>query len=447
MEQIRAGFVGFGFREYSEGKADAAADRVRGDIEKAGIKTFPAGMVFKPEDVEAAVRKLKNSDFDFLVACIASWVSPPSVMSTLREFKHLPILVYSTAGKTENGVVYSVAPGAGWPAVIEPMRAAGFTFKHIWETPDSNTKIDEVLDYARVAQTAKRLRTSKIGIMGWGDMGLYTTSFDPNMVRNIIGPEVISFDMLQVEKEIEGIPQDEVNSTAEKLRSEWKCVNGKPEESSVLRVSEIYLALRKIVKDYGFQALSIKCVEGMAMHMGCTPCMPATLLGDEVSYVCECDVPGTLTQMMLNYLTGESSTFLETYEFFEDRVLLGVCGFAPISMFDGEKQVRIVDNGLYRGLACCSAIKTGRVTMARLFSRDGRYLMYIAGGEGARLRPWVEQGYELPPHPGVEFVPDGGMGHLAKNIPSQHFAMAYGDHCDKLTDLCNVLGIEVVRAQ
>jgi hypothetical protein len=67
-------------------------------------------------------------------------------------------------------------------------------------------------------------------------------------------------------------------------------------------------------------------------------------------------------------------------------------------------------------------------------------------GQAVPPRPWEEAGW-LPPAPqlpSIEFIPDCTVDEFAQQVFGQHYIIAYGDHRQKIVDLCQVLGIKVV---
>lgn len=93
-----------------------------------------------------------------------------------------------------------------------------------------------------------------------------------------------------------------------------------------------------------------------------------------------------------------------------------------------------------------SKMRTGRLTLMRLFSRGDQYKMHIATGEAIAPRKWEELGWNppAPRFPSLEIIPDIPVEEFAQKVVSQHYIVAYGDEREKIEDLCNILGIKVV---
>ena len=86
----------------------------------------------------------------------------------------------------------------------------------------------------------------------------------------------------------------------------------------------------------------------------------------------ENDTLGSVTQLVVRFLTGQVAPYFEFYEFMRDRVLVGVPDYIPAGAADGGVRVRLAKFGeLSEGVLNVSRVKTGRVTMCRLGSRGG----------------------------------------------------------------------------
>lgn len=442
----KAGFVSFGFygypKEYCESRAKEANEAVQG----LGIETVYADPVVTSEDVGRAVRQLKADDFTFLIACVTTWTESPNVVGVLREFFHKPILLWGLGGRTEEGRLVSPAAQAGTSALREPLEAMGAKFKFIYDWPDAPMNLEAVKDFASVAETIDRLAHSRIGLVGYADMGLYTTMFDGLSLRSKIGPEVESFDMLEITQRMGKIGEKAVSTLVAEMKENWAFEQPIGEEA-LNTLARLYIAVKDKVDERNYVAFSPKCVYGISRYMGITPCLVLSKLADEIDCICECDVLGLVTQMMERFLTGQATTFMEHYEFMEDRLLVGVCGYAPLSFVEGKITVRGHGWGGFSGIVLTSHLKEGRLTLARLSSRGERYRMHIATGQGVRPRRWEELGWAppAPRFPAFEVILDGGVEDFAKNVSGQHYAVVYGEHSEKLTELCRLLGVEVIR--
>jgi L-fucose isomerase-like protein len=98
------------------------------------------------------------------------------------------------------------------------------------------------------------------------------------------------------------------------------------------------------------------------------------------------------------------------------------------------------------GLLNVSKVKTGRVTLCRLTSRGDRYAMHMVTGNAVTPRKWEECGWAppAPQLPGLEIILDGAVEDFAQKVLSQHYILAYGDVTAEITELCRLLGVEMM---
>jgi len=447
LENIRVGFSAFGYYGYPREAIASRGHEAAEALRALGIEVTETDPMTSFDEVPHGLEQLAGKEYDAIIACVIAWTETPVIVGILRDYLHLPILLWGRGGYTVDGRLVSPAAQAGTSAVLDTVKYLGAKYKYIYDYPDSPMSLDKVSDFCQAAKAVNVLAHTRIGMMGYADMGLYSIMFDGLEVRKQLGVEVESFDMLEIEQAMQKLPKDAVQSVMTEWQKSWEFEQ--PVTSMILeRVARLTLALNDKIDQRGYLAASTKCVYGVTRYMGCTACMAQSMLGDKTHFVCENDVPGMITQTMLGLLTGQSTTFVEMYEYFPDRLLTGVCGFVPTSFIDGGKvSVRGHSwGGSSGGIVNTAQMKAGKVTLARISLHGERYRMHIVTGEGVKPRAWEELGWAppAPNFPSLEIIPDGGVEQFANNALAQHYAVVYGDHRQKLVNLCELLGIDVV---
>jgi L-fucose isomerase-like protein len=281
---------------------------------------------------------------------------------------------------------------------------------------------------------------------GFNDMGLYSTDFSLTRLRDRIGPEVESVDLLLLERAMAALEAKAVAAEIGRLTKGWQYPLGKPAPEVVERAIRLYLATAGLCREKGFHAFSYKCVDGVDRELGVVHAIPASLLASAgYPYVDENDI-GTLTaELMLHWITGKQVMFLEHYEHHPEWILLGEDGYCPSEFIEGAPQIKPVETVLLGGIVQCSRLKQGRMTLASLSEDEyGGYRMHIVSGEGREPPQWVEMGVPLPSWPSVKFYPDAPVRSILDHVQGQHFAVALGDYTEELVDLCGLLDIEAV---
>lgn len=446
MEKLKAGYVSFGTMFYEPKRLKAISARAEKQLIEAGIELVRTDPVFgEGEEPERAIRELKKDDWDFLIANIVNWIEVRGVTRVLLEFRDKPLVLYSFGGFTEGDTLISPAAGAGTTALRYPLERWGFKFKYLFNGPDSPMDVDGIIKFGRAAQTARKLRYARVGMVGFNDMGLYTTGFNVTRLRKQLGPEVESIDMLQLERKMNELDPEEVKKEIRRITKDWEYPLGKPKDEVVERAIRMYMATVAFCREKKFSGFTYKCVDGVDSNMNLTHAVPSALVASAgYPYVDENDVGNLIAELMLKWISGKQAMFVEHYEHHPEWILLGEDGYIPDEFIDGKPRIKDVSTVLLGGIAHCSKMKTGRVTLASLAEDDDGYRMHIVTGEGKEPPRWVEMGVPLPSWPSIKFYPDGSVRSILDHALSQHFAMVYGSYVDELLDLCYLLDIKPV---
>ena len=447
---IKAAFVGFGEINSPQQLIKDKCLKAREEIESLGIKLITTDHVTddpKGIDVNRAIKELKKDDFDFLIICIAGWIPAHAVIAITNEFKCKPMILWGLAGDMENGRLVTAAPQAGTTALRKVFDDLGYRFKYIYNIIGKPSPLDKILSFALAAKAVKYMKSTKVGMMGFRDMRLYNTLYEGLSLKAKIGTEMEFFEMLEMLQLSEKVSNKEVQALLDKIKKDWDFE--KPADDDFLKKGiSYYLAIKKISEEQGFNAISLKDVDGMKKILGFPPAMIFMLLSDEMNLctIPENDAMGAVTQLIVKHITGQCAAYLEFYEFFEKSVLLGVPDFVPAEVVNGRVKVTPAAFGnISGGLLNISTLKTGKLTLARLSNTGDQYTMHICTGEG-KLKSWEEAGwdYPAPQLPSLEIFLDVPVEDFAQSISGQHYIIAYGDHLQSLRDFCFLKDIKVV---
>ena len=177
--------------------------------------------------------------------------------------------------------------------------------------------------------------------------------------------------------------------------------------------------------------------------------MILTLMADEIGIptIPENDVPGSVTQMIVHYLTGQIAAYMGFYEFLEDRLLVGVPDYVPSEIVSGDTTFTFTKFGeLSSGILNVSKVKTEKVTLNRLSTIKGKFVMHIATGEAVPAPKWEEAGWEtpVPQLTGLGIILDSPIDEFAQKVLGQHYNISYGDNSKLLVEFCKLMEIEVL---
>jgi L-fucose isomerase-like protein len=324
----------------------------------------------------------------------------------------------------------------------------GYTFKYVVTCRGQEPKIGEILSYARAAYATAQLRTAKIGMAGYRDMRLYGTLYDGVSLKSRIGPEIEHFELLELAQRMEKSDAAEVSRIARDVRKTWTFVR-EPQPGTVENSVRLYLAIKQKIEERGYAGFSFNDVDGIKKLMGFAPAGAMTLLHDRthISSVPENDSLGAVTQLIVRYLTGQVAAYLEFYEFLENGALMGVPDYVPAEIVDGNITVMPNAFGNFgEGLLNVSKLKTGTVTLCRLGYAEGEYSMHVVTGTARTPKPWEEAGWAppAPQLPSLEIAFDSPIEDFIQTVMSQHYILCYGNHWDRIRELCQILKIKMI---
>lgn len=449
--KIRAGFVGFGEVNTPREFIDTRCSAVVKELKKCGVElTVTAPVSDDPEGKQArrAVEELSKGDFDALVVCVAGWIPTWAVIKTIEPFKHKPILLWGLSGWRERGHFVTTADQAGSTALRAPMKEMGFRFKYLVNKKDSAPRFGEAVAFLNAASADARMRRALIGMSGYRDMRLFGTLYDGNLLKKTVGAEIEHFDLLEIQQIMETIPEKEIAALAKKIRKDWKFVRV-PKDGTVENSVRLMLAFRRKIEERGYDAFSFCDVDGVKKLLKFAPAGALTLLHDvsDIPSVPENDSYGTVTELILKNLTGQSPAYLEFYEFTKNSALMGVPDYVPASIVDGKITVMPNAFGSFgEGLLNVSKLKTGTVTIARLAQTEGRLVLHAVKGEAKTPETWEEAGWAppAPQLPSLEVFFGKDSDEFLKNVMGQHYILAFGDHLDAIREYCAITGIEFI---
>ena len=412
------------------------------------VSVYPVTDDYEEKDIKKALDALEGQDFDALVICIAGWIPTHAVVKITEQYKHLPMVLWGLCGWIESdGRLVTTADQAGTSALRKTFADLGYKFRYVYDIIGKKPNSKKVADFAKAATAARKLRSARVGMAGYRDMNLYGTLYDGASLKRVVGPEIETFEMLEMKQRFDNLSEEAKKDVVENVIKKWNFLK-QPKEEGMMQAAGYYLAVKQLIDERGYDAVSLKDVDGMKKLLGFPPAPVLSLLSDcaGVSTIPENDCLGNVTQLMVKYLTGQCGAYLEFYEFFEDRVLAGVPDYIPAEITDGETTVMPAAFGeLSEGLLNVSKVKTGLLTMCRLFTDNGKYYMHMVKGEGITPRKWEEAGWTQPAPqlPGLEILLED-TEKFAQNVMCQHYIISYGDNTEIIANLCSILGIEII---
>lgn len=449
----RVGFVCFGEVNTPYERLQSLRDAALQSLGALNVQLIDAGVAIDDEAGETAARaveRLRGEPLSALILCVAGWIPTHAVMQVADPFRRLPILLWGLCGWREGNRLVTTAAQAGTAALRGALEAMDYRFKFVYSVAGQPEPLSSIDAFLRAAHAERRLRTARVGTMGYRDMLLYGTQFEGQSLRGQIGVEVEPFEMLEMVRRAEAQAEADVQKGVRYIRDHWQILTPCADETLEKGV-RYSLALGERIALRGYEAVTLNDVDGMKKLLGYPPALVLMLL-DAWYGVCtlpENDVMGCVTQLMGRYLTGQAAHYMEYYEFFPESVLIGVPDYVPAGAVEGEVRLMSTAFGhLDQALLNVSRVRTGPVTCLRLYYQKGRYFLHAYAGEAQEPPDWAECGWAPPAPllPSLEVFPRTcTVAQFAQRVASQHVIVLYGDEMEAAKDLCRLLGIEFIQ--
>jgi len=407
-------------------------------------------VVDDPQGKEAhrARTELERQRFTSLIICIAGWVPTWAVLAVIDSFRDIPLVLLGLTGWQKGDRFVTTADQAGTTALRAVLQEMGYTFTYVVTRRGMLLPVDRVLSWCRAAEVAHGLRDARVGMIGYRDMRLYGTAYNPVLLRGVLGVEVKHHELIELKLAADQAKAEEIQRYAEQIQERWTFTK-KAQEKTIEESVRLFLGLKALVSREKYAGISYNDVDGIKQFLGFAPAGAMTLFHEEfaIPTVPENDALGSVTQLIVNRLTGQIGAYLEFYEFTEDGALMGVPDYVPSEIVDGPVTIMPSAFGEFgEGLLNVSRLRTGSATICRLAWLSGRYVMHIMTGEAREPRPWEEAGWAppVPQLPSVEMRFDDNTEEFIQKVLSQHYIISYGNNREALEDFCRIRGIEVI---
>jgi len=383
------------------------------------------------EEAIHTVRELTNQQPDALCILYGTYADDTFATSAIEQ-SDLPPIVWGT-NQFDSGSI------AGAQQVSEVLSEMGRYHKLVFGDITDTDSLREIAMSARVAAARRRMRGSRVGVIGYQRIkGQTQAAFDEIELREKIGCRVVGVSMYLFRTLMDEIGEARVREVWRDVSKGVKRVSVNDEQ--IREGVRAYLSMKKIVEDSNLDAIAI---EDWNEIIG-VPNLGLALLNEEgVPAGCEADVHATVTLQLLSLLTGKPAFHGELLGILkeEDALLVAHYGAGPPSLAASRDLISLEpDRASGKGVSVVYQVRQGPVTVASLTGRRGSYRMLIAPGESIQAKEVFHGGVVA----NVRFrVNHREVLRRAKGM-SHHWGLGVGDVSTELSEFCEMAGIRAV---
>lgn len=442
---LRVGFVPVARTTFDMALAEQVTGAAHSQLVQAGFDVAgPAAPATTAEAVRAALDRFGPAP-DAVILFQATFADSSMALEVGRAVHDAPLLLWA-APEAHTGERLRLNALCGINLAAHALTRAGLRYQHIYAPPGAEAVVQKVDALARAGRVRRVLRGARVGCMGERPAGFETCDYDPAALLKTLGVEVAA---VSLEAVFGAARRADAAAVAGLRAALARRVGGLDalDQRALDGTLGVYTALRGAATGGGLRGLAVRCWPEFFTDLGCAACGALSLLNDEqLPCGCEADVHGTITQLMLQELSGAPAfgTDIVSLDSERDGVVVWHCGQAPLAMADPD----VVPTGTIHSnrrlpLLMQFPLKPGTVTVARLSAlAEGGLRLVVGRGEMLRA-PMSFSGtsgvlrFERPAAAVLDTILSAGLEH--------HLALTYGDYVDALLALADLLALPVLR--
>lgn len=395
-------------------------------------------------ETASIVKQFKEAEVDVIVMVYGAFTGD-DISTYLSEMLQVPIVLWAPyeVPFQKDDRLYSNALCA-MTMNSAALRRVGVKCHTVYGSFSDERAAGKVKSLLMAYHTVKCLKHTQLGLLGYRPTAFYNCAFDESLIRRVFGVKIEETDLKVVFDKMDALPKQDYEADMAKMEQEFD--TSKVPEGHLENHSKLYLALKEVMEEQGYDFGTLKCWPEMG-NLHTTPCAVLGRLADEgINIGCEGDVDAELTQMAEYYLTGQPSFITDMINIDESENVMTFwhCGNAAPSLCNTRYPVSMCNHPLAgQGTAFYGALKPGKVTVARFCNLGGEYKLYLLKGEAVDMDRYTKGimaniRVEKPVREVIEQIMEEGVPH--------HYSVVWADVADELREICGLLGIPVIEA-
>ncbi len=393
-------------------------------------------------DVDKFVKE--TNPYELLIIYIGSFTMGDTIMKIIEANKSKDIFIWGQPEplvKTRETVSLNSLTAMNMTTSF--LDRFNIEFGYVFGDVDDLNKYKYLKKRISALRVKKRLSNTKICVVGQRVPGFFLSSVDELRLRNDYGVAICYLNVGSIVEQAKKLDDSLVAKELLSAKNQNNATVTIPDEKFEMAI-RVYLVLKNFAKENGITEFAIKCWPEFQEAYAFAPCwVLGKLTSEGYSCACEADVPGVVTMVIQNELTGTSPFFTDLVNVIEgeDTLVGWHCGQGPMEQASGE--VEIIEQptlGDGSGTACNFAMKHGVVTIAKWSQGKNGNKMLFEVGES--VEPQVRyRGTQI----NIKFEDvQNYLDRLFTSGIEHHHSVAFGNIKEELKEVCKVLGIECV---
>lgn len=349
------------------------------------------GAVFLREEIEAAVARFESEGLDAILVVLLTY-SPSQLALPALQRARLPIVIWNTQELSAVDESFTAAAMIdnhgvhGTQDLANALIRSGVRFHYVTSAPNDPVGLTALDDFATAATAVRRLRSARIGMIGYPFPGMGDFAVDTTQLVATLG---CSWVQLTVDDYIERCAVAARGSVCELVAEYRECydVAADVTDADLEATARAELALSGLVHDHRLDALTYQFLAfGDDVRTSTLPFVAASrLMAEGTGFGGEGDLIAAAGTALLGWLQPPA-TFSEifTIDFAGGSLFLSHMGEANVGMARRDRRVPLVARPTPitrtrdRQLALVTSLEPGPATFAALTLGPGHRWRLIA---------------------------------------------------------------------
>jgi L-fucose isomerase-like protein len=415
---------------------------VRGWLQKTEFDLFEPGEKAVDDPSLRRVMAACEAQRVDAIVLLQTTLSDGRLAPTIAQLWPDPLILWATP-ENQSGDMISSCSLVGTHVWASTLRHMGHPFELVYGDPAAAGTQQRFSEAVRIAATARRLRSVRLGAIGGQAPGYFAMGAEPFAINKGLGAQLQTFSLLEFATVVGEITPEAVAADVAKVKALGLPHKDTTDEDLPM-ASRLYLALKSFFDNENLDALTVREWPEMPNTFGQWPYLGIARLADEGRAIgIEGDADGALCAWIGESL-GLGRCYLSDWlEHDRETITIWHVGAAPISLCEpvgkpGGPQLARHFN--IKKPTCLEAtIRADMpVTVFRFWRLGGKY--FFTAREGETIKPkrhlMATNGLVRMKDNPLEWFEDmchAGMPH--------HVAIVQGHHADFLKRLARVLNI------
>ncbi len=462
----RAGVIALARPTFDMGLAAETAQHAIEVVHRVADVSGGPTLISDDVGLVAAIEALQQSQVDALVVLQATFTDSQAIVA-LTEAIDAPVVSWSFP-EARTGGRLRLNSLCGSNLAAHALLRRGRTLRHLHLAPDSddaeqvlgsllndpappgtrpcNERCDiTAADRQRALDAASSLAGRRIGVIGDHPAGFDPCRYDAEQVQALTGMSVDAIELRVLFEAADSVDDETLVRVRTRVEQDLDGLDRLDAHASTQSM-RLYGGLRHLADRREWAAVATRCWPECMTEYGGAACTPQAMLSEDgTPGMCEADVYGCITALVLAELSGSTPFISDLVDVDRDdgTAVIWHCGLAGLSLRNAADGAKAVDHP-NRGVPLLNefALRPGRVTIARVSQAADQLSLVVGTGEMLdRPRPfWGTSGVvrlDNPIDSVLETIMSGGLEH--------HYGIAYGDHRGALLALAELWEVPVIE--